>query len=83
MYLNSECTPTIILNSEPKTSSYNTKGGFMRLLNDANPCEVHERNFSIVSAIGQFFLNKNKMVTVFGISSLRHMSQECILKHNS
>ena len=56
MYLNSECTPTIILNSEPKTSSYNTKGVFMRLLNDANPCEVHERNFSIVSAIGQFFL---------------------------
>jgi hypothetical protein len=30
----------------------------MRLLNDANPCEVHERNFSIVSAIGQFFKKK-------------------------
>ena len=27
----------------------------MRLLNDPNPHEVHERNFSIVSAIGHFF----------------------------
>ena len=56
IYLNSECIPTKILNSEPKTSRNHTKGGFMRLLNDPNPREVHERNFSIVSAIGQFFL---------------------------
>ena len=37
----------------------------MRLLNDANPCEVHERNFSIVSAIGQFFLNLMNLLNRF------------------
>ena len=57
IYLNSECIPTKILNSEPKTSRNHTKGGFVCQLGTPNPRDVHERNFSIVSAIGQFFLN--------------------------
>jgi len=41
----------------------------MRLLNDANPCEVHERNFSIVSAIGQFFQKNTRFWLMLSTSS--------------